>query len=105
MPYADIRLHLISPPELALPDDIIELLRAAGHKVHEFNDMAEGIQGVDILYVTHSGTISVTAGGGSLSRAVPADQAVYTQNCAPNTVIMHPLPEIPVLRLKNWTRT
>ena len=52
--YADIRLHLISPPELALPDDIIELLKAAGHEVHEFNEMAEGIQGVDILYVTRT---------------------------------------------------
>ena len=51
--------------------------------------MAEGIQGVDILYNPHSGrTISVTAGGGSLSRAVRLNQAVYTQNCAPNTVIM-----------------
>ena len=41
------------PPELALPDDIIELLRAAGQEVHEFNDMAEGIW-VLIFHDPHS---------------------------------------------------
>ena len=92
--YADIRLHLISPPELALPDDIIELLRAAGHDVHEFNDMAEGIQGVDILYVTRTQEERFPSQqeADRYRGLFRLNQAVYTQNCAPNTVIMHPLP-------------
>ena len=92
--YDNIRLHLISPPELALPEVIVALLQAAGHEVREYNDMAEGIGGVDILYVTRTQEERFPSQqeADRYKGLFRLNQAIYTQNCEPNTVIMHPLP-------------
>jgi aspartate carbamoyltransferase catalytic subunit len=92
--YDNIRLHLISPAELALPQEIIGLLKTAGHDVLEYTDMADGIRGVDILYVTRTQEERFPSQqeADRYRGLFRLNQAIYTQNCAPNTVIMHPLP-------------
>ena len=92
--YDNIQLNLISPPELALPDDVLDLLKAANHTINVFHDMAEGIQGVDILYVTRTQEERFPSQqeADKYKGLFRLNQAIYTQNCAPNTVIMHPLP-------------
>ena len=92
--YDNIRLHLISPQELALPGDIVALLKSAGHEVRQYTDMAEGIGGVDILYVTRTQEERFPSQqeADRYRGLFRLNQAIYTRNCQPNTVIMHPLP-------------
>ncbi len=92
--YNNIHLRLISPPELALPDDILQLLKAAGHHVEAFHELANGIRDVDILYVTRTQEERFPSpeDADRYKGLFRLNQSVYTQNCAPNTVIMHPLP-------------
>ena len=43
---------LISPPELSMPKDIIESMRAANIQVNDCEDFHKGIGDVDIIYTT-----------------------------------------------------
>ena len=92
--YSNIRLHLISPPELSLPDEELDVLRTAGNKVESFQDLSAGIQDVDILYVTRTQEERFPSQlqADRYRGLFRLNQSIYTQNCAPNTVIMHPLP-------------
>ncbi len=92
--YERIQVHLISPPELAMPVQIVDMMRAAGHSVNETEDLEEHISSVDIAYSTRIQEERF----GSQEEAdryrgrFRLNQNIYTQHCDPNTVIMHPLP-------------
>ena len=92
--YSNIVLHLISPPELALPDQIQTLLIERGHVCRVFEDIEIGISGVDIVYVTRTQEerFPTQADADKYRGLFRLNQQIYTKNCAPNTVIMHPLP-------------
>ncbi len=92
--YSNIVLHLISPPELALPEQIRALLIDRGHICKVFDDIEIGISGVDIVYVTRTQEerFPTQADADKYKGLFRLNQQIYTQNCAPNTVIMHPLP-------------
>ena len=92
--YSNIVLHLISPPELALPEQIRALLIDRGHACKVFDDIEIGISGVDIVYVTRTQEerFPTQADADKYKGLFRLNQQIYTQNCAPNTVIMHPLP-------------
>ena len=92
--YDKIRFTLISPKELCMPAEIVAELKAAGHEVIETEDMEEGLTDNDTVYLTRIQEERFT-------NRLEADiyrgryrmnRAIYTRNCAPNTVIMHPLP-------------
>jgi aspartate carbamoyltransferase catalytic subunit len=84
----------VSPPELALPGEIVEALRERGATVTEWNRLEEGIQSVDILYVTRTQEERFPSQeeANRYRGLFRLNQAIYTQYCAPSTVIMHPLP-------------
>lgn len=92
--YKNVSLQLISPEALAMPDYVIEKLKAAGHSVSVSQMLEESISHVDIAYSTRIQEERF----GSQEEAdryrgkFRLNQAVYTQHCEPNTVIMHPLP-------------
>lgn len=92
--YNDITLHFVSPPELDIPEDIAARLRAQGHAVRSFHELEEGIHGVDILYVTRTQEERFPSQeeADKYRGLFRLNQAIYTQHCEPNTVIMHPLP-------------
>ena len=50
--FKKVTVQLASPEGLDAPPELIELLRQGGASVSEFHDLREGIQHVDILYVT-----------------------------------------------------
>ena len=50
--FPDIKFNLISPKELALPDYILEQMRAKGYEYEESESLAECIPELDILYMT-----------------------------------------------------
>ena len=92
--YSNIVLHLISPSELALPEQIRALLIDRGHTCKVFDDIETGISGVDIVYVTRTQEerFPTQADAEKYKGLFRLNQQIYTENCAPNTVIMHPLP-------------
>ena len=92
--YKDIQFTLISPNELKMPTDIVGKLREAGHTVVETDDMEAGLSDNDTVYLTRIQEERFTS---KLEADIyrgrfRLNQAIYTRNCQPNTVIMHPLP-------------
>lgn len=92
--YNNINFTLITPKELRMPVEIVSELKAAGHQVVETEDMEAGLMDNDTVYLTRIQEERFT-------NKLEADiyrgrfrlnQAIYTRNCQPNTVIMHPLP-------------
>lgn len=92
--YSNIQVVLVSPVELAMPESYVEHLRECGHRVEISSDLSGGIQGVDIVYSTRiqEERFSSKEEADVYRGRFRLNQAIYTQYCEPNTVIMHPLP-------------
>jgi len=92
--YRDVAITLISPRELAMPGDIVEQLRRAGHEVTVSDKLEQSISNVDIAYSTRiqEERFSSQEEADAYRGRFRLNQAIYTQYCEPNTVIMHPLP-------------
>jgi aspartate carbamoyltransferase catalytic subunit len=92
--YDNIEVVLVSPQELCLPESIIDSMRSAGVVVRESHELAGGISGVDIVYSTRiqEERFSSKEEADLYRGKFRLNQAIYTEFCQPNTVIMHPLP-------------
>ncbi|GLS27614.1 aspartate carbamoyltransferase [Marinibactrum halimedae] len=92
--FDNVQVVLVSPEELAMPDYIVEMLREAGHRVTVTDILTDSIQHVDIVYSTRiQEERFASKDEADLYRGrFRLNQAIYTQFCEPNTVIMHPLP-------------
>ena len=92
--YDNLEVFLISPQELEMPERYVELLRERGHKVSISSDLTSGIGNVDIVYSTRiqEERFASKEEADSYRGRFRLNQAIYTQYCEPNTVIMHPLP-------------
>ena len=92
--YRNIHFTLISPRELAMPGDIIELLHNAGHTITETDNMEEGLQNCDTVYLTRvqEERFSDPHEADIYRGRFRLNQSIYTRHCKPNTIIMHPLP-------------
>ena len=92
--YSDVQVTLVSPKELTLPEDIVDEMRSAGVSVTISDDLNNSIASVDIVYSTRIQEERFTSKEeADLYRGkFRLNQAIYTQYCEPNTVIMHPLP-------------
>ncbi len=92
--FNNIQFNLISPPELSLPEAYVTAMRAAGHTVNQSVELQSNISGADILYVTRTQEerFPTQEEANKYKGLFRLNQAVYTQFCEPNTVIMHPLP-------------
>lgn len=92
--FNDVTFRLVSPAALSLPADITDDLSARGHTVDAIEQLEEGVANADILYVTRTqeerfGSQEEADKYRGLFRL---NESIYTRNCEPNTVIMHPLP-------------
>ncbi|MFW2421914.1 MAG: aspartate carbamoyltransferase [Porticoccaceae bacterium] len=92
--YKNVHVLLISPPELAMPEQYVELLRVAGAQVTVTDQLLANINHVDIVYSTRIQEERFPSREeADLYRGkFRLNQAIYTEHCEPNTVIMHPLP-------------
>ncbi len=92
--YSKLNIRMVSPDELRMPPEIIEELREGGHEVLETDQLETGIAGVDIVYSTRiqEERFASRAEADLYRGRFRLNQSVYTANCEPNTVIMHPLP-------------
>ncbi|WKX88725.1 hypothetical protein Q1695_008388 [Nippostrongylus brasiliensis] len=51
--YKNVTMHFVSPtPELGMPESVLEYVKKAGAVYKKFSSLAEGIQNVDVVYVT-----------------------------------------------------
>ena len=87
-------MNLVSPGELRLPEDLLNQLNEAGVSVIQTENLEEGISGVDIIYVTRvqEERFKNKEDANKYRGLLSLNQSIYTANCEPNTVIMHPLP-------------
>ncbi|MEX2365149.1 MAG: aspartate carbamoyltransferase [Pseudohongiellaceae bacterium] len=92
--YKNVEIYLVSPKELRMPGYIEERLCEAGHKLVVTENLEEGIHNAQIVYSTRIQEERFTSSEeADLYRGrFRINQAIYTANCQPNTVIMHPLP-------------
>lgn len=92
--FDNVHFHLVSPPDLALPRQYVEEMLKAGHTVVESDQLEAGISQADILYITRTQEERFPSKeeADKYKGLFRLNQAIYTQFCEPNTVIMHPLP-------------
>jgi len=92
--FNNVTIVLISPKELQMPGEIVELMRSAGLTVVESDEMEMSISHVDIAYSTRiqEERFSSQQEADLYRGRYRLNQAIYTRFCEPNTVIMHPLP-------------
>jgi len=92
--YEKVDVVLVSPEELSMPENYVESLRAAGHTVTVSSQLNQSISQVDIVYSTRiQEERFASKEEADLYRGrFRLNQAIYTEFCQPNTVIMHPLP-------------
>lgn len=92
--FEGVQVVLVSPLELRMPEAIVEQMRAAGLQVEESDALEASIRHVDIVYSTRiQEERFASRQEADLYRGrFRLNQAIYTEHCEPNTVIMHPLP-------------
>jgi aspartate carbamoyltransferase catalytic subunit len=92
--YHRVRVVLISPKELTLPEPIVETMRSSGLEVTISHELTKSINDVDIVYSTRiqEERFSSKQEADLYRGKFRLNHAIYTQLCQPNTVIMHPLP-------------
>ncbi|MEH6592023.1 MAG: aspartate carbamoyltransferase [Halioglobus sp.] len=92
--FDNLQITLVSPQELRMPGEIVELLRESGHKVVESEVLEESIAQVDIVYSTRiqEERFNSQQEADLYRGRFRLNQSIYTRHCEPNTVIMHPLP-------------
>ena len=92
--YQNISLNLVSPEKLKLPSSLIEELEINSVSLKETDNIQEGISDVDILYITRiqEERFNDIDEAKKYKGLMSLNEEIYTKNCEPNTVIMHPLP-------------
>ena len=92
--YRGITFNLVAPPQLELPVEIEESILDKAHTVNKFPQLEEGIKNVEIIYVTRTQEERFPSqkDADKYRGLFRLNQSIYTEHCAPNTVIMHPLP-------------
>ena len=92
--YNNIQVTLVSPEELTLPEVIVDEMRSAGVQVAVSHELTSSIADVDIVYSTRiqEERFSCKEEADVYRGKFRLNQAIYTEYCQPNTVIMHPLP-------------
>jgi len=92
--YDNVKIKLISPEELKLPEQDTQLLRSKNVTLKETENLEEGIKDVDIIYVTRvqEERFKNKDDAKKYKGLLSLNKEIYTANCEPNTVIMHPLP-------------
>ena len=92
--YKNISLNLVSPEKLKLPSSLIKELKDSSVSLKETDIIQEGISDGDILYVTRiqEERFNDVDEAKKYKGLMSLNEEIYTKNCEPNTVIMHPLP-------------
>ena len=91
--YSDVTIHLVSPEELKMRDDIKDYLRRHNVFFYETNDLRQVAPFVDVIYQTRP-----QKERGTETYPLISDSGYFAINCEitgmmkQNSIIMHPLP-------------
>ena len=91
--YSDVRVTLVSPMSLKMPDAVLRSVGASSVRVDACGSL-EGIKDADVVYATRVQTERVNDGETkeSYSPDFQINASVIERYCKSDTVIMHPLP-------------
>lgn len=92
--YKGLKIQLVSPDALALPDPYISMLTNAGHQVEVGTDLEKGLSQANIIYQTRiqEERFSSQQEANRYKGYFRLNKRIYSEHCLPNAVIMHPLP-------------
>ena len=90
----DIRLYLISPETLALPEAICDKLKKQGVRFSFHRSIEEVIHNVDILYMTRIQQERFSDAEYQLVKNKFILTPSVLKNARPNLKILHPLPRV-----------
>lgn len=89
--YSRMTFTLVSPKSLAMPAEIVDGVRAAGHRVEESDSPASVLHGADVLYATRIQKERIQGALEGLDERFIINRALLS-GCRPDLVLMHPLP-------------
>jgi aspartate carbamoyltransferase catalytic subunit len=91
--FKNVKFTLISPKELAMPDEILSKIENAGHSIH-VTEQFEGSVDADICYQTRiqEERFPSQDEANKYRGKFRLNQMIYTKHFQSKTVIMHPLP-------------
>ncbi len=91
--YRGLKFTLIAPAGLEMPAHILDRMAVNGNVVVQTCDLAEGLQGADVVYATR--IQKERFANEAIEGYAPQfqiNQALVNRVCARDTLIMHPLP-------------
>jgi aspartate carbamoyltransferase catalytic subunit len=90
--YRELSLVCVAPPGFEMPVDVLELATHRGHRIEETSSLEAGLAGADLVYATRLQKERLEEGAVSYSADFRIDSALVDRVCAPDVVLMHPLP-------------
>lgn len=93
--YEPMRITLVSPAGLGMPDELIHRAESAGHRVRCCDSLKDDFSDVDVVYATRIQKERFTqemTEGFSLSQDFSVDRTFLDRHCSAHTLVMHPLP-------------
>ncbi|MDH6576266.1 aspartate carbamoyltransferase [Kitasatospora sp. MAP5-34] len=90
--YDDLTIVCVSPEGLGMPEELLELVAARGHRVEESHRPSVGLADADAIYATRLQTERFADKPLPYSDEFRVDRALVERVCRPDAVIMHPLP-------------
>lgn len=92
--FSKVEFTFVAPNALTMPDKIVGACDNGQHRINFTQDLSEGLQNQDVVYMTRVQEERFdTQEEANLYRGkYRLTQSIYDQYCAPNTIIMHPLP-------------
>lgn len=91
--YQGLKITLVSPSFLALPEKILNRINTANHVIEQTNHLEKGIQNADVIYATRAQKERFD--NENMTGYTPEfqiNQKIINANCRADTLIMHPLP-------------
>ncbi|MED5500954.1 MAG: aspartate carbamoyltransferase, partial [Pseudomonadota bacterium] len=94
--YEPLRITLVSPPGLEMPQHLIDLVASRGHRIETRPNLAENFDDVDVIYATRIQrerfTAEMSESFAELTSDFVVDRGFLDRRCSPTTIVMHPLP-------------
>jgi len=91
--YKNLRFSFIAPASLEMPPELVAFARERSHRVTEAATLKEGLRKPDVLYATRIQKERMVGEGiESYPASFRVDREAVAKHCAPDTVILHPLP-------------
>ncbi|MFB7667452.1 aspartate carbamoyltransferase [Kitasatospora sp. NPDC056138] len=90
--YENLTIACVSPAELRMPAELVELAVRRGHRVEETEQPGSGLKDADLVYATRLQTERFADKPLPYSDEFRIDRELVDRVCLDDTVIMHPLP-------------